>query len=130
MGVGMGLGLGGMALTAAASGMEPGGAKNTVGFLGGAAAGAGMGMMFGPWGAAIGGLVGGIGALVSGMEADREAAKEKEAARNAAQAEADKQTRDLMESLAVRPIQLGMNADTLQKWSTNSQQNGANPSYP
>ena len=130
MGAGIGLGLGGMALTAAASGMEAGGAKNTVGFLGGAAAGAGMGMMFGPWGAAIGGLVGGIGALVSGLEADREAAKEKEAARNAAQAEADKQTRELMENLSVRPIQLSMSNKTIQEWNSNSQQYGANPAYP
>jgi hypothetical protein len=109
--------------------MEPGSAKGGVSALGGAATGAGIGMMFGPWGAAIGGLIGGIGGLISSMEEDRKAAKEKEDARNAAQAEADKQTRDLMENLAVRPIQLGMNADTLQKWSTNSQQNGANPAY-
>ena len=129
MGVGIGLGIGGGLLMNAASGMEPGSAKGGVSALGGAATGAGIGMMFGPWGAAIGGLIGGIGGLISSMEEDRKAAKEKEDARNAAQAEADKQTRDLMENLAVRPIQLGMNADTLQKWSTNSQQNGANPAY-
>jgi len=129
MGLGMGLGIGGMALTAASAGMEPGGAKNAVGFLGGAAAGAGMGMMFGPWGAAIGGLVGGVAALVSGLEADRQAQKEKDDARNAAQAEADRQTRELMENLSVRPIQLSMSNKTIQEWNSNSQQYGANPAY-
>jgi hypothetical protein len=124
MGVGIGLGIGGMALSSAASNMEPGGAKTAVGVLGGAAAGAGMGMMFGPWGAAIGGLIGGVGALVSGLEADREAEK----ANREKEAEAAKQSRELIENLSVRPIQLGMNADTLQKWST-AQQNGANPAY-
>jgi len=128
--VGAGLGIGGGLLLGVASGMEAGGNKEAVTALGGAATGAGIGMMFGPWGAAIGGLIGGIGGLISSMEEDRKAAKEKEDARNAAQAEADKQTRDLLENLSVRPIQLGLNADTLQKWSTSSQQNGANPAYP
>ena len=125
--VGAGLGIGGLVLLGAASNMEAGGGKEAVTALGGAATGAGMGMMFGPWGAAIGGLIGGIGGLISSMEEDRKIAKEKEDARNAAQAAADKQTRDLLENLSVRPIQLGMNAETLQKWST-AQQNGANPS--
>ena len=124
MGVGMGLGIGGTMLMGAASGMEPGGAKTGVSVLGGAAAGAGMGMMFGPWGAAIGGLIGGVGALVSGLQEDREA----NMARKAEEDERAKKSQDLLESLSVRPIQLGMNADTLQKWST-AQQNGANPAY-
>jgi hypothetical protein len=104
--------------------MEPGAAKTGVSVLGGAAAGAGMGMMFGPWGALIGGLIGGVGSLVSGLQEDREA----NMARKAEEDERAKKSQDLLESLSVRPIQLGMNADTLQKWST-AQQNGANPAY-
>jgi hypothetical protein len=128
MALGAGLGIGGGLLMSAASGMEAGGAKTTVSTLGGAAMGASMGMMFGPWGAAIGGLVGGIGSLISSMEEDRKNKEAKDKAQAEAQANADKQTRELLENLAVRPIQLGMNADTLQKWSTNSQQYGANSS--
>jgi hypothetical protein len=100
MGIGMGLGMGGMALNAAASGMEPGGARTTMGVLGGAATGAGMGMMFGPWGAAIGGIIGGVWGLVGEMKASRE----KEEADKAANAAANKKTQEMLEDLAVRPL--------------------------
>jgi hypothetical protein len=106
MGSGMGLGLAGMGvgmLTAGVtSNMEAGEGKTAVGALGGAASGALMGAAFGPWGAAIGGLIGGIGGLVSGLEEDRAKRKAEEAAKR----DADKKTNDLLESLAVRPINL------------------------
>jgi len=106
MGSGMGLGLAGMGvgmLTAGVtSNMEAGGGKTAVGALGGAASGALMGAAFGPWGAAIGGLIGGIGGLVSGLEEDRAKRKAEEAAKR----DADKKTNDLLESLAVRPVNI------------------------
>jgi len=100
--IGGGLGMAGMALNMVSSGMEPGGARTAVGALGGAATGAGMGMMFGPWGAAIGGLVGGVYGLITEMKADRE----KEEAEKAAKKEADKKTNELLENLAIRPVNI------------------------
>jgi hypothetical protein len=100
LGMGLGLGVAGMGLNAAASSMEPGGARTTVGALGGAATGAGMGMMFGPWGAAIGGIIGGVWGLVGEMKASRE----KEEADKAANAAANKKTQEMLEDLAVRPL--------------------------
>jgi hypothetical protein len=100
MGLGLGLGIGGMALNSAASSMEPGAGKTTVSALGGAATGAGMGMMFGPWGAAIGGIIGGVWGLVGEMKASRE----KEEADKAANAAANKKTQEMLEDLAVRPL--------------------------
>jgi hypothetical protein len=60
MAAGAGLGIAGLGLDYARSGMdnpESGGGK-ALGVLSSAAKGAGMGMMFGPWGAAIGGVLG------------------------------------------------------------------------
>lgn len=65
----------------AASYMQEGSAGRTAveygtSILGGAASGAGMGMMFGPWGAAIGGVVGGVaGGLNTLMKNDAEQTK-------------------------------------------------------
>ena len=97
---GLGLGIGGMVLNSAASGMEPGGARTTVGTLGGAATGASMGMIFGPWGAAIGGLIGGVYGLVSELQASRE----KEEADKEATRQANTKTQEMLSDLALRPV--------------------------
>jgi len=125
LGAGMGLGIGGMALMNAAGGMEQGGAKNTVSVLGGAASGAGMGMMFGPWGAAIGGVIGGVASLVSVLKNSEEHKKAEEA--NAK--EAQRKTQELIEAMSVRPISLNVNNNTIGEWNTASSQNGSNSSF-
>lgn len=62
MGVGMGLGVAGMGLDMARGQMQDqhGTTGKMMGIGSAALQGAGMGMMFGPWGAAIGGLAGGL----------------------------------------------------------------------
>jgi hypothetical protein len=125
MKIGGGLGMAGMALNMVSSNMEAGGARTAVGALGGAATGAGMGMMFGPWGAAIGGLVGGVYGLITEMKATRE----KEEAEKAAKEEREKNLNEMLQQMAVRPIELNVNNDTIGKWNTYSTQNGANSSF-
>jgi len=127
MGSGMGLGLAGMGVgmltSAITSNMEAGEGKTAVGALGGAASGALIGSAILPGiGTAIGGLIGGIGGLVSGLEEDRAKRKAEEVSKR----EAEKKTQDLMEQLSVRPIALNVSNDTIGKWNTYSQQNGAN----
>ena len=107
MGSSMGLGLAGMGVgmltSAVTSNMEAGGAKTAVGTLGGAASGALLGSAILPGiGTAIGGLIGGISGLISGLEEDRAKRKAEEAAKK----DADKKTNDLLESLAVRPVNI------------------------
>jgi len=123
MKIGGGLAIGGMALSGIASGMEEGGGKQAMGVLGHTASYAGMGMMFGPWGAAIGGLVGlGMGLFSLSKENEERRKQEAEQAKAAQQA-----TADALEALSVRPINLNMNNQTISNWNTYSQQNGANP---
>jgi hypothetical protein len=116
MGVGLGLGVGGMALSSAAGGMEEGGAKDTVSVLGGAATGAGVGMMFGPWGAAIGAVVGGVGSLISVLNESEERKKQETASAK----ESEKKTTDLLNQLAVRPINLNVGGKTIMEYNTAS----------
>lgn len=116
MGVGLGLGIGGMALSSAAGGMEEGGAKDTVSVLGGAATGAGVGMMFGPWGAAIGAVVGGVGSLISVLNESEERKKQEIASSK----ESEKKTTDLLNQLAVRPINLNVGGKTIMEYNTAS----------
>lgn len=125
MGIGMGLGIAGMGLNMAASGMEAGGARTAVGTLGGAATGAGMGMMFGPWGALIGGVAGGLFGLIGELKASRE----KEEAEKAAKEERERKLNETLQQMAVRPLELNVNNDTIAKWNTYSTQNGANSSF-
>lgn len=124
MGIGMGLGIGGMALSGLASSMEPGSVgKGVVGTLGTTATYAGMGMMFGP----IGGIIGGGIGLLKGIFDSVSESNEREKAEKAARAETEKRTNDLLQQLAVRPISLNVNNDTIGKWNTYSSQNGSNP---
>ena len=122
MKIGGGLALGGMALSGIASNMAPGAGADTVGVLGQTAAYAGMGMMFGPIGAGIGALVG----LTAGLFSLQSKADERAKAEEVSKREAEKKTQDLMEQLSVRPIALNVSNDTIGKWNTYSQQNGAN----
>lgn len=123
MGVGMGLGIGGMALSGVASGMEPGAGASAVGVLGQTAQYAGMGMMFGPYGAAIGGLVGlGMGLFSLSKENEERRKQEADQAK-----ETQKRTQEAIQALAVRPVELNMNNQTIANWNTYSQQNGSNP---
>lgn len=125
MGVGIGLGIGGMALSGIASSMEPGAGASAIGVLGQTASYAGMGAMFGPWGAAIGGLVGlGMGLFSLSKENEERRKQEAEAAK-----ETQRKTQELIEQMAVRPIELNVNNDTIGKWNTYSTQNGANSSF-
>jgi hypothetical protein len=137
MGSGLGLGLAGMgvglATSAITSNMETGGARTTVGTVGGAAQGALTGAALGSFipglgtlaGGVIGGLIGGVSSLVSEMQATRE----KEAADKASRADAEKRTQELLQQMAVRPLELNVNNDTIGKWNTYSTQNGANSSF-
>jgi len=137
MGSGLGLGLDGMgvglATSAITSNMETGGARTTVGTVGGAAQGALTGAALGSFipglgtlaGGVIGGLIGGVSSLVSEMQATRE----KEAADKASRADAEKRTQELLQQMAVRPLELNVNNDTIGKWNTYSTQNGANSSF-
>ena len=102
MGIGAGLGIGGMALSGIAGAMAPGAGADAVGVLGQTASFAGMGMMFGPLGAGIGALVG----LTAGLFQLQSKADERNKAEEAAKKEADKKTNDLLESLAVRPVNI------------------------
>ena len=124
VGIGGAAALGGMALSGISSAMEPGAGADAVGVLGQTVSYAGMGaMMGGPWGAAIGGLVGlGMG-LINMNKEEAERRKNEEAVKK----EAEKKTQDLLEQLAVRPISLNVNSDTIGKWNTYSSQNGSNP---
>ena len=122
MGVGMGLGIGGMALSGAASGMEEGGAKQTIGVLGQTATYAGMGAMFGPWGAAIGGLVG-LGMGLFSLSEENEERRKQEA--EAAKVIQDR-TNTLLQDLAMRPIQLNVNNEGINRLNTNTGMSSAN----
>jgi hypothetical protein len=114
MGIGMGLGIGGMALSSISSGMEEGGAKDTVGVLGSTATYAGVGMMFGPIGGAIGGLVG-LGMGLFNLSKENE---ERRKAEMAKKAEDDKKYQDMVEALSVRPLQLNVGNESLATFST------------
>jgi hypothetical protein len=91
-----------MALSGIAGAMAPGAGADAVGVLGQTASFAGMGMMFGPLGAGIGALVG----LTAGLFQLQSKADERNKAEEAAKKEADKKTNDLLESLAVRPVNI------------------------
>jgi len=125
MGIGMGLGIVGMGLDSISSNMEAGGARTAVGTLSGAAKGVGMGAMFGPLGMLLGGVAGGLFGLIGEMKATRE----KEAAEKAAKEEREKKTQELLQQMAVRPLELNVNNDTIASWNTYSTQNGANSSF-
>jgi hypothetical protein len=116
MGAGLGLGVGGMALSGIASSMEPGAGANTVGVLGQTAQYAGMGMMFGPWGAAIGGLVG-LGMGLFNLSKENEERRKQEADANK---ETQKKTNDLIEQLSSRPVKLTINNEDLGRINTNT----------
>jgi hypothetical protein len=116
MGAGLGLGVGGMALSGIASSMEPGAGANTVGVLGQTAQYAGMGMMFGPWGAAIGGLVG-LGMGLFNLSKENEERRKQEADTNK---ETQKKTNDLIEQLSSRPVKLTINNEDLGRINTNT----------
>jgi len=122
MGIGLGVGMAGMGLNMVASGMEAGGARTAVGTLGGAATGAGIGMMFGPIGAGIGALAGGIFGLISEMKATRE----KEDAEKAARIEQEKRTQDLLEQLSTRDLKLTINNEDIGRINTNTNMFSAN----
>jgi len=128
-GVGMGVSL---ASSLVSSQMDEGGAKDTVEGVGTVASYAGTGALIGSFvpviGNIAGGIIGGAIGLFKTMYDSNEKSKERDEARAKANEESQKRANDLLEQLSVRPIQLGMNADTLQKWST-AQQNGANPAY-
>ena len=116
MGVGMGLGIGGMALSGVASSMEPGAGANAVGVLGQTAQYAGMGAMFGPWGAAIGGLVGlGMGLFSLSKENEERRKQEADAAK-----ESQRKTNELIEQLTSRPVKLTINNEDLGRINTNT----------
>jgi len=123
MKIGGGLAIGGMALSGIAGTMNEGAGKDAVGVLGQTASFAGMGMMFGPWGAAIGGLVG-LGVGLFNLSKENEERRKQEQAQAA---EAAKRTQEALEALSVRPIELNMNNQTISNWNTYSQQNGSNP---
>jgi len=126
MGAGIGLGAAGMGLNMAAGAMDEGTGKEVVSGLGSMASMAGMGMMVGgPVGAGIGALVGLTTSIFSSMEKSEERAK----AEAAAKAEADNKTREMMENLSLRPMTLSVNNETIGKWNTLSDQNGANSLY-
>jgi hypothetical protein len=116
MGIGMGLGVGGMALSGIASSMEPGAGASTIGVLGQTASYAGMGMMFGPWGAAIGGLVG-LGMGLFNLSKENEERRKQEADANK---ETQKKTNDLIEQLSSRPVKLTINNEDLGRINTNT----------
>ena len=116
MGAGLGLGVGGMALSGIASSMEPGAGANTVGVLGQTAQYAGMGMMFGPWGAAIGGLVG-LGMGLFNLSKENEERRKQEADANK---ETQKKTNELIEQLSSRPVKLTINNEDLGRINTNT----------
>ena len=116
MGVGMGLGIGGMALSGVASSMEPGAGANAVGVLGQTAQYAGMGAMFGPWGAAIGGLVG-LGMGLFNLSKENEERRKQEADTNK---ETQKKTNELIEQLSSRPVKLTINNEDLGRINTNT----------
>jgi hypothetical protein len=125
MGIGMGLGVGGMALSGIASSMEPGTGASAIGVLGQTAQYAGMGMMFGPWGAAIGGLVGlGMGLFSLSKENEERRKQEADASK-----ESQRRTQEIIEQMSVRPIELNVTNETIGKWNTYSSQNGANNSF-
>jgi hypothetical protein len=116
MGIGMGLGIGGMALSGIASNMEPGAGASTVGVLGQTAQYAGMGMMFGPWGAAIGGLVGlGMGLFSLSKENEERRKQEADASK-----ESQRKTNELIEQLSSRPVKLTINNEDLGRINTNT----------
>jgi hypothetical protein len=116
MGVGLGLGIGGMALSGVASSMEPGAGASTVGVLGQTAQYAGMGAMFGPWGAAIGGLVGlGMGLFSLSKENEERRKQEADTAK-----ESQKKTNELIEQLSSRPVKLTINNEDLGRINTNT----------
>ena len=116
MGVGMGLGMGGMALSGIASSMEPGAGASAVGVLGQTAQYAGMGMMFGPYGAAIGGLVG-LGMGLFNLSKENEERRKQEADTNK---ETQKKTNELIEQLSSRPVKLTINNEDLGRINTNT----------
>ena len=116
MGIGMGLGVGGMALSGIASSMEPGAGASTMGVLGQTASYAGMGMMFGPWGAAIGGLVGlGMGLFSLSKENEERRKQEADASK-----ESQRKTNELIEQLSSRPVKLTINNEDLGRINTNT----------
>jgi hypothetical protein len=116
MGIGMGLGVGGMALSGIASSMEPGAGASTIGVLGQTASYAGMGMMFGPWGAAIGGLVG-LGMGLFNLSKENEERRKQEAD---ASKESQRKTNELIEQLSSRPVKLTINNEDLGRINTNT----------
>jgi hypothetical protein len=116
MGIGMGLGVGGMALSGIASSMEPGTGASAMGVLGQTASYAGMGMMFGPMGAAIGGLVGlGMGLFSLSKENEERRKQEADASK-----ESQRKTNELIEQLSSRPVKLTINNEDLGRINTNT----------
>jgi hypothetical protein len=96
--------------------MEPGAGASTIGVLGQTASYAGMGMMFGPWGAAIGGLVG-LGMGLFNLSKENEERRKQEADANK---ETQKKTNDLIEQLSSRPVKLTINNEDLGRINTNT----------
>jgi len=94
--------------------MDEGAGKSTMGVLGSTATFAGMGMMFGPYGAAIGGLVGlGMGLFNLSKENEERRKAEAEKAK-----EENKKYQDMVEALSVRPLQLNVGNESLAKFTT------------
>ena len=117
-GIGMAAGMG---LNAIAGGMDEGVGKDVVGGLGQTASYAGMGFMVGgPIGAGIGALVGLTTSLLDISQKADERAKAEEASRK----EAEKRTNDLMNNLAIRPINLNVGNKTIMEFNTASDQYG------
>ena len=125
MGLGIGLGVGGMALSGIASGMDEGAGKSTIGVLGQTATYAGMGAMFGPWGAAIGGLVG-LGMGLFNLSKENE---ERRKAEEAKRTEDNKKYQDMVDALSVRPLQLNVGNESVAKFSTQQSLTNSNPNY-
>jgi hypothetical protein len=123
MAIGGGLSIGGMALSSLSSNMDEGAGKQAIGVLGSTATYAGMGMMFGPWGAAIGGLVG-LGMGLFSLSKENEERRKQEAEKSEAQ---QKALKEQIEAMSVRPIELNMQGDTVAKWNTYSNRDGASP---
>jgi len=121
MGVGMGLGIGGMALNTVAEGMEPGGAKSAMGVAGTTATFAGMGATFGPYGAAIGGLIG-LGVGLFNLATENEERRKQEAE----QLKRDNQKyNEMLRQFSIKPTELRMNNETVAIWNTHSQVNSS-----
>jgi hypothetical protein len=122
MKVGGGLMIGGMAANMVAANMDEGAAKDTVGVLGQTASFAGMGAMFGPWGAAIGGLVGlGVGLFSLAKENEERRKKEEEKAKAV-----QENTNAILKDLAMRPLQLNINNEGINKFNTYTSMASAN----